>query len=189
MPILIVVVLALGGALWWWIRSNPRDALSLADDALTLVRNAPRRIAFRRQTKEHAVEGIDDPRLAIATIAHGLHRAGRPAHARPARCPEGCAGPHLDPDQRRVRGDRHIVALVDGPVRRRAADRRPCRPPLVEDRPRCVLAHAGHTHVRGRWRRPDRKPDRRGRGSADRPAPPLTWPESRARFGVARARS
>lgn len=69
MPIILAVLAALGGAIWWWVRSNPRDALSIADDAVTVVRNAPRKIAFRRQTREHPVEGIDDARLAVTTIA------------------------------------------------------------------------------------------------------------------------
>ncbi|MDR7123555.1 hypothetical protein [Pseudotabrizicola sp. 4114] len=72
MPFLIALLAAAGGIIWWWIRSNPRDALSLADDAITVVRNAPRKIAFRRQAQEHAVEGIDDARLAVATIAEAF---------------------------------------------------------------------------------------------------------------------
>lgn len=72
MPILILVLTAIGGAIWWWVRSNPRDALHVADDVVTTVRNAPRKIAFRRQTKEHPVEGIDDPRIALCGIAQAF---------------------------------------------------------------------------------------------------------------------
>ncbi|MCY4180377.1 MAG: hypothetical protein OXD48_08910 [Litoreibacter sp.] len=72
MPVLIAILAAIGGLIWWWVRSNPRDALSIADDALTTARNAPRKIAFRRQTKEHPVQGVDDPRLAVATIAQAF---------------------------------------------------------------------------------------------------------------------
>lgn len=68
MPILIAILAAVAGAIWWWARSNPRDAINVADDALTIARNAPRKIAFRRQTKAHPVEGVDDPRLAVATL-------------------------------------------------------------------------------------------------------------------------
>ena len=68
MHIVIAVLLALAGAIWWWARRNPGDAIGLADDAVTLARNAPRRMAFRRQTRAHPVEGIDDPRLALAAI-------------------------------------------------------------------------------------------------------------------------
>lgn len=72
MPILILVFSAIGGAIWWWVRNNPRDAMHVAQDAVTTIRNAPRRIAFRRQTKEHPVEGIDDPRIAICAIAQAF---------------------------------------------------------------------------------------------------------------------
>lgn len=72
MPIVIAILVLVGGAIWFWIRNNPRDALSVADDAITIARNAPRKIAFRRQTKEHPVQGVDDPRLAVATIAQAF---------------------------------------------------------------------------------------------------------------------
>jgi len=68
MPILILIATVIGGAIWWWIRSNPRDALDIAVDTAQTVRNAPRKMAFRKQTKAHPVEGIDDPRIAIAAI-------------------------------------------------------------------------------------------------------------------------
>lgn len=70
MPIIIAILTLVGGAIWWWVRNNPRDAMSVADDAVTIARNAPRKLAFRRQTKEHPVQGIDDPRLAVATLSH-----------------------------------------------------------------------------------------------------------------------
>ena len=69
MPILILILSAVGGAVWWWIRNNPRDAIGTAKDAVTTIKNTPRRLAFRRQTKEHPVEGIDDRRIAIGAIA------------------------------------------------------------------------------------------------------------------------
>ena len=69
MPILIAVLAAIGGAIWWWMRSNPRQALDVADDVVTIARNAPRKLAFRKQLNAHPVEGIDDPRLAVAAIA------------------------------------------------------------------------------------------------------------------------
>jgi hypothetical protein len=43
-----------------------------AQDAVTTVRNAPRKLAFRKQTNAHPVEGIDDPRIAICTIAQSF---------------------------------------------------------------------------------------------------------------------
>lgn len=72
MPIVIMILTAIGGAIWWWARNNPGDVLSVADDAVTTVRNAPRKLAFRRQTKEHPVEGIDDPRIAVCGIAQAF---------------------------------------------------------------------------------------------------------------------
>ena len=72
MAIIVAILMALGGALFWWARSNPRDALGVADDALTIARNAPRKLAFRRQTKGHPAEGIDDPVLAIVTLGNAF---------------------------------------------------------------------------------------------------------------------
>ncbi len=72
MPILIALLGAVGGAIWWYIRSNPRNALHTAEDVVTTVRNAPRRLAFRKQTGAHPVEGIEDPRIAVAAIAQSF---------------------------------------------------------------------------------------------------------------------
>lgn len=72
MPILIAILTALAGAIWWWVRRNPREAFHAAQDAATTLRNAPRRLAFRRQTNQHPVEGIDDPRIAICAIAQAF---------------------------------------------------------------------------------------------------------------------
>lgn len=72
MPILIAILTAIGGALWWWFRTNPREAIETANDLATTAINAPRRLAFRRQTKQHPVEGIDDPRIALCAIAQSF---------------------------------------------------------------------------------------------------------------------
>ena len=69
MPVLIAILLAVGGAIWLHVRSNPRGAAHIAGDLVTAARNAPRRPAFRRQTEAHPVEGIDDPAIAVAGIA------------------------------------------------------------------------------------------------------------------------
>ncbi len=72
MPILIAILTAVGGAIWWWARMNPRDAIDTAADVATTVINAPRRIAFRRKAGLHPVEGIDDARIAICAIAQAF---------------------------------------------------------------------------------------------------------------------
>jgi hypothetical protein len=72
MPILILILSVAGGALWFWVRNNPRDAFHAAQDAATVLKNAPRKLAFRKQTNSHPVEGIDDPRIAICAIAQSF---------------------------------------------------------------------------------------------------------------------
>lgn len=72
MPILLLILSAIGGAIWFWVRNNPRDAMHAAQDAVTVVKNAPRKLAFRKQTNAHAVEGIDDPRIAICAIGQSF---------------------------------------------------------------------------------------------------------------------
>lgn len=72
MPIIIAILTIVGGAIWFWARNNPRDALDLAQDAVTTARNAPRKLAFRQQTKAHPVEGIDDPRIAVCAIGQSF---------------------------------------------------------------------------------------------------------------------
>lgn len=74
MPVIIAVLSALAAVYFFFIRARnakdmAQDVLSTADDVLTTVVNAPRRIRFRRATNEHPVEGIEDPRLAIAALA------------------------------------------------------------------------------------------------------------------------
>lgn len=72
MPFLFAILMAIGGAVWWWVRRNPHDALDMAQDAATTIRNAPRRFAFRRQTNMHPIEKIDDETTLICTIAQAF---------------------------------------------------------------------------------------------------------------------
>ena len=72
MPIVMLILSVVGGAIWWWIKNNPRDAISTAQDVATTLKNAPRKLAFRRQTNAHPVEGIDDLRIAIGAIAQAF---------------------------------------------------------------------------------------------------------------------
>ena len=69
MPILILIASAIGGAIWWWVRNNPRDAIDIVQDAAVTAKNAPRRMRFKRATNTHPVDGIDDPRVAVGAIA------------------------------------------------------------------------------------------------------------------------
>lgn len=72
MPFLVTILLAIGGAIWWWIRRNPHEALDMAQDAAVTIRNAPRRFAFRKQTNMHAVDKIDDEHTLICAIAQAF---------------------------------------------------------------------------------------------------------------------
>ncbi len=72
MPIVILILTAIGGAIWWWIRNNPREAINTAQDVTTTLKNAPRKIAFRSVANAHPVEGIDDERIAICAIAQSF---------------------------------------------------------------------------------------------------------------------
>ncbi|SFR60199.1 hypothetical protein SAMN04488005_3182 [Yoonia tamlensis] len=72
MPLIILFLTSVGAAIWWWVRQNPGDAIDTAVDVATTVRNAPRKLAFRKQTNAHPVEGIDDPRIAICAIAQAF---------------------------------------------------------------------------------------------------------------------
>lgn len=68
-PFLMLALGALGAAIWWWVGSDPRDAAKLAQNAVSAIRYAPRKPAFRRQMNAYPVEGIDLPRIAICAIA------------------------------------------------------------------------------------------------------------------------
>ncbi len=72
MAIIVLILSAVGGALYWWVRQNPGDAVNVAQDAVTVARNAPRKLAFRRQHNAHPVEGIDDPHIAICALAQAF---------------------------------------------------------------------------------------------------------------------
>ncbi len=72
MPIVIAILTAVAGAIWWWVRSNPRDALDHASGAITTAINAPRRMAFKRQTNAHPVDSIDDPAIAVAVLGQAF---------------------------------------------------------------------------------------------------------------------
>lgn len=72
MPIIMLILSAIGGVIWWWIRNNPREAINTAQDVATTIKNAPRKLAFRSVANAHPVEGIDDERIAICAIAQSF---------------------------------------------------------------------------------------------------------------------
>lgn len=72
MPLIILILTAVGGAIYWWARQNPGEAVNVAQDAVTVARNAPRKLAFRRQHNAHPVEGIDDAHIAICALAQAF---------------------------------------------------------------------------------------------------------------------
>lgn len=70
MPILVGLVGIAVAVYFFVIRA--RNAANIADDVLDMandVRLAARRFGFRRQTNVHPAESIEDPKIAIATIA------------------------------------------------------------------------------------------------------------------------
>lgn len=70
MPILIALVAAIGGALFWYyrIRMTADAASDLADMASDVI-GAARRFGFRRRAGVHPVESIEDERLAAGALS------------------------------------------------------------------------------------------------------------------------
>ena len=76
--VILGVISAIG--VWYWrltmAREAARDIGNIAGDLI----NAPRRLGFRRRANAHLVEGVDDPKLAIAAISLAfLELGGLPA--------------------------------------------------------------------------------------------------------------
>lgn len=70
MPVLIALLgIAVGAYIWMQRAKNARDMVGDVADMANDVRAAARRFGFRRQVNIHPVESIEDPRLAIASIA------------------------------------------------------------------------------------------------------------------------
>lgn len=70
MPFLIALVGIIGAVYYWSNRTrNTRDVAGEVMDMANDVRLAARRFGFKRQSNLHPVESIEDPRLAIASIA------------------------------------------------------------------------------------------------------------------------
>lgn len=56
-------------AVWYWRLSMAREAAREIGNMAGDLINAPRRLGFRRRANAHPVEGVEDPRLAIAAIS------------------------------------------------------------------------------------------------------------------------
>jgi len=70
MPFILSFIALAGAAYFWFNRAqNAKDAAVDLLDAANDVRLAARRFGFKRRTNVHPVDDIDDPSVAIATIA------------------------------------------------------------------------------------------------------------------------
>ena len=70
MPFILSLIAIAGAAFFWFNRAqNAKDAAVDLLDAANDVRLAARRFGFKRRTNVHPVDDIEDPNVAIATIA------------------------------------------------------------------------------------------------------------------------
>lgn len=70
MPVILGILAALVVACIWIIRvRNAAEVTSTVLDAANDVRLAARRFGFRRQADIHPVDTIEDPKIAVATLA------------------------------------------------------------------------------------------------------------------------
>lgn len=70
MPVILAILGAIGGAIYYYIRTrgpidSGRDLIEAAND----VRLAARRFGFKRNANRHPAEDVEDPKVAIATLA------------------------------------------------------------------------------------------------------------------------
>lgn len=73
MHIVLAILAALGGAYFLFVRL--RAAAEISNDLVDMardVRSAARRLGFRRKTNVHPAEMIEDPNIAIASIATAM---------------------------------------------------------------------------------------------------------------------
>ena len=70
MPFILSLIAIAGAAYFWFNRAqNAKNAAVDILDAANDVRLAARRFGFKRRTNGHPVDDIDEPNVAIATIA------------------------------------------------------------------------------------------------------------------------
>ncbi|MBA4491416.1 hypothetical protein [Paracoccus sp. S1E-3] len=96
-------------------REAAREIGNVASDLI----NAPRRLGFRRRANAHPVDGVDDPKLAIATISLAfLELGGLPAredqYALAKTLSQQLALPRDDADEMLILG-RWLIGECQGP--------------------------------------------------------------------------
>lgn len=67
---IILALLAIGGAVYFWL-NRARNAADIATDVADMAETAmgaARRFGFRRRANKHPVESIEDPKLAIGGL-------------------------------------------------------------------------------------------------------------------------
>lgn len=75
MVFLILGILS-AAAVWYWRLSMAREAAREIGNIAGTLANAPRRFGFRRRANAHAVEGIDEPDLAVAALGWAFLELG-----------------------------------------------------------------------------------------------------------------
>lgn len=71
-PVFVLILSLVGVATWLWHRNSSKGVVETARDATSVLRNALNHLAFWQSADAHSVEDIEDPRVAIASIAFGF---------------------------------------------------------------------------------------------------------------------
>lgn len=78
--VFVVLGIISAAAVWYWRISMAREAAREIGNIAGDLINAPRRLGFRRRANAHPVEGVDDPKLAVAAISLAfLELSGMPS--------------------------------------------------------------------------------------------------------------
>ena len=115
--VILGVISAIG--VWYWRLTMAREAAREIGNIAGDLINAPRRLGFRRRANAHPVEGVDDPKLAIAGISLAfLELGGLPAredqYALAETLSRQLALPRDDADEMLILG-RWLIGECQGP--------------------------------------------------------------------------
>lgn len=115
--VILGVISAIG--VWYWRLTMAREAAREIGNIAGDLINAPRRLGFRRRANAHPVEGVDDPKLAIAAISLAfLELGGLPSRedlqALAATLSRELALPRDDADEMLILG-RWLIGECQGP--------------------------------------------------------------------------